>query len=226
MRAGYRYVKEMGFDLKREFLRLLREDEEFRYAIMGLLGMVDLKSSVDNLVKAMDELKKTVEMLTNSFTELKKVIETLSDDVKKHGDVILIMQSTLEKLTSSVTALGYRYGLFTEEAFRETIKYLVSDLLRAYTVRRWTYYDSEGVVFGHPSVIDVDVLVRDNEHILIEYKALIDRGDVAELAREGMLYERVNKVKPKLLIVGPAIRRRALELARELGVEVRASEVI
>mgnify|MGYP001770847613 CR=1 FL=1 len=226
MRAGYRYVKEMGFDLKREFLRLLREDEEFRYAIMGLLGMVDLKSSVDNLVKAMDELKKTVEMLTNSFTELKKVIETLSDDVKKHGDVILIMQSTLEKLTSSVTALGYRYGLFTEEAFREAIKYLVSDLLRAYTVRRWTYYDSEGVVFGHPSIIDVDVLVRDNEHILIEYKALIDRGDVAELAREGMLYERVNKVKPRLLIVGPAIRRRALELARELGVEVRASEVI
>ena len=217
---------EVGFDLKREFLRLLREDEEFRYAIMGLLGMVDLKSSVDNLVKAMDELKKTVEMLTNSFTELKKVIETLSDDVKKHGDVILIMQSTLEKLTSSVTALGYRYGLFTEEAFREAIKYLVSDLLRAYTVRRWTYYDSEGVVFGHPSVIDVDVLARDNEHILIEYKALIDRGDVAELAREGMLYERVNKVKPRLLIVGPAIRRRALELARELGVEVRASEVI
>ncbi|GAB6943701.1 PD-(D/E)XK nuclease family protein [Vulcanisaeta sp. JCM 14467] len=237
----------MGFDLKRELLRLLREDEEFRYAVMGLLGMVDLKSSVDNLVKAIsdmkdivakhgeeiialkgsvDELRKTVETLSNSFGELKKVIETLSDDVKRHGEVILIMQSTLEKLTSSVTALGYRYGLFTEEAFREAIKYLVSDLLKAYTVRRWTYYDSEGVVFGHPSIIDVDVLVRDNEHILIEYKALIDRGDVAELAREGMLYERVNKVKPRLLIVGPAIRRRALELARELGVEVRASEVI
>ena len=28
----------MGFDLKREFLRLLKEDEEFRYAVMGLLA--------------------------------------------------------------------------------------------------------------------------------------------------------------------------------------------
>ncbi|WP_243676279.1 hypothetical protein [Vulcanisaeta distributa] len=62
--------------------------------------------------------------------------------------------------------------------------------------------------------------------MLVEYKASIDRGDVAELYREGALYERVNKVKPRLLIVGPVIRRRALELARELGVEVRASEVV
>ncbi|GAB6947126.1 hypothetical protein JCM16161A_12560 [Vulcanisaeta sp. JCM 16161] len=136
------------------------------------------------------------------------------------------MQSGIEKLTSSVTALSYRYGLFIEETFRESIKYLVSDLLRVYQVRRWTYYDSEGFVFGHPSVIDVDVLIRDNEHILVEYRTSIDRGDVAELYREGILYERVNRVKPRLLIVGPAIRKRALELARGLGVEVRASGVI
>jgi len=122
--------------------------------------------------------------------------------------------------------LGYRYGLFIEEAFRESIKYLASDLLKVYQVRRWTYYDDEDFVFSYPSVIDVDVLIRDNEHILVEYKASIDRGDVAELYREGILYERVNKVKPRLLIVGLAIRKRALELARELGVEVRASEVV
>ncbi|WP_258167493.1 DUF3782 domain-containing protein [Vulcanisaeta moutnovskia] len=132
----------------------------------------------------------------------------------------------MEKLTSSVTALGYRYGLFIEEVFRESIKYLASDLLKVYQVRRWTYYDDEDFVFSYPSVIDVDVLIRDNEHILVEYKASIDRGDVAELYREGILYERVNKVKPRLLIVGLAIRKRALELARELGVEVRASEVV
>jgi hypothetical protein len=82
------------------------------------------------------------------------------------------------------------------------------------------------VVFGYPSVIDVDVLIRDNEHILIEYKASIDRGDIAELAREGILYERVNKVKPKLLIVGPVVRKRALELAKALNIEVRATEVM
>ncbi|MGC8607954.1 MAG: DUF3782 domain-containing protein [Vulcanisaeta sp.] len=142
----------MGLDLRKELLRLLKEDEEFRYAVMGLLSISDLKSSVDNLVRAIadlkdiaakqgeevSELRKTVELLSKSFEEmrravetlvkshdeLRKVVETLSEDVKRHGEVILIMQSSIEKLTSSVTALGYRYGLFTEEAFRESIKYL------------------------------------------------------------------------------------------------------
>ncbi|MGC9118443.1 MAG: PD-(D/E)XK nuclease family protein [Thermoproteus sp.] len=251
----------MGSDLKREILALLREDEEFRYAVMGLLGIADIRASIDSLVRAIGELKDvvakhgeeigelrkavealsksveglrssvdslrgTVEILSRSSEESRRIVEVLSEDVRKHGEAMLLMQNSLEKLTSSVTALGYRYGLFTEEAFRESVKYLVSDLLKVYQVRRWTYFDGEGVVFGHPSVIDVDVLVRDNEHVLVEYKAAIDRGDVAELYREGLLYERVNKVKPRLLIVGPAIRRRALELAEELGVEVRAPEVI
>ncbi|BDR91783.1 PD-(D/E)XK nuclease family protein [Vulcanisaeta souniana] len=216
----------MGSDLRKELLRLLKEDEEFRYAVMGLLGISDLKSSVDNLVKAITDLKDIVAKQCEEISELRKAVEALSEDVRRHGEVIIVMQTSIEKLTSSVTALGYRYGLFTEEAFRESIKYLVSDLLKVYEVKHWTYYDSDGFVFGRPSIIDVDVLIRDNEHILVVYRVSIDRGDVAELFREGVLYERVNKVKPRLLIVGPVIRRKALELARELGVEVRASEVV
>jgi len=150
----------------------------------------------------------------------------LQEQVAKQGEAILALQRSHEKLAASITALGYRYGIYTEDVFRDAIKYLIEDLLKAYEVRRWTYYDNEGVVFGYPSVIDVDVLIRDNEHILIEYKASIDRGDIAELAREGILYERVNKVKPKLLIVGPVVRKRALELAKALNIEVRATEVM
>ncbi|WP_148682361.1 PD-(D/E)XK nuclease family protein [Pyrobaculum neutrophilum] len=223
----------MGLDLKRELLRLLREDEEFRYAVVGLLGIADLRTSLDSLIKAVGELRDVVakhseeiDKLRSAVEELRKAVEALTEDVKRHSEAIHAMQNSIERLTSSVTALGYRHGLFTEEAFRESIRYLLGDLLKIYQIKRWTYYDSEGFVFGRPSVIDVDVLIRDGEHILVGYKAGIDRGDVAELYREGLLYERVNKVRPRLLIVGPAIRKRALELARELGVEVRAPEVV
>ena len=37
---------------------MLREDEEFRLAVMGFLGYADLKSSVDRLVEAVNELTK------------------------------------------------------------------------------------------------------------------------------------------------------------------------
>ncbi|MCG2892252.1 MAG: DUF3782 domain-containing protein [Vulcanisaeta sp.] len=195
----------MGVDLRKELLRLLKEDEEFRLAVTGLLGI--------------DEILKAIKSLQEQMVKLQ-------EQVAKQGEAILALQRSFEKLTASITALGYRYGIYTEDVFRDAIKYLVEDLLKAYEVRRWTYYDNEGVVFGYPSIIDVDVLIRDNEHILIEYKASIDRSDVAELAREGILYERVNKVKPKLLIVGPVVRRGALELAKALNIEVRAIEVM
>jgi hypothetical protein len=195
----------MGVDLRKEVLRLLKEDEEFRLAVTGLLGI--------------DEILKAIKSLQEQMVKLQ-------EQVAKQGEAILALQRSHEKLAASITALGYRYGIYTEDVFRDAIKYLIEDLLKAYEVRRWTYYDNEGVVFGYPSVIDVDVLIRDNEHILIEYKASIDRGDIAELAREGILYERVNKVKPKLLIVGPVVRRRALELAKALNIEVRATEVM
>ncbi|MFP3214742.1 MAG: hypothetical protein RXR18_06030 [Nitrososphaeria archaeon] len=41
-------------------MRLLREDEEFRLAVMGLLGYADLKSSVDRLVEAVNELTRAI----------------------------------------------------------------------------------------------------------------------------------------------------------------------
>jgi len=202
----------MGVDLRKELLRLLKEDEEFRLAVTGLLGI--------------DEILKAIKSLQEQMVKLQEQVAKLQEQVAKQGEAILALQRSHEKLAASITALGYRYGIYTEDVFRDAIKYLIEDLLKAYEVRRWTYYDNEGVVFGYPSVIDVDVLIRDNEHILIEYKASIDRGDVAELAREGILYERVNKVKPKLLIVGPVVRKRALELAKALNIEVRATEVM
>jgi hypothetical protein len=202
----------MGVDLRKEVLRLLKEDEEFRLAVTGLLGI--------------DEILKAIKSLQEQMVKLQEQVAKLQEQVAKQGEAILVLQRSHEKLVASITALGYRYGIYTEDVFRDAIKYLIEDLLKAYEVRRWTYYDNEGVVFGYPSVIDVDVLIRDNEHILIEYKASIDRGDIAELAREGILYERVNKVKPKLLIVGPVVRKRALELAKALNIEVRATEVM
>ncbi|MET1159499.1 MAG: hypothetical protein ABWW65_00925 [Thermoprotei archaeon] len=68
-------------------------------------------------------------------------------------------------------------------------------------------------MYGHPSIIDVDVLVRDKEHIIVEYKAHADRSDVAGIHRIAQLYEKIKKIKPKALIVAPTITRRAKELA-------------
>jgi len=90
-------------------------------------------------------------------------------------------------------------------------------------VERWTHYDEEGLVFGFPSPVEVDIVVSDEEHILVEIKSSVSRADVYELWKVGQLYERIRGVKPRLAIVSPFVREEAKKLAKELGINVYTS---
>ncbi len=275
-------------ELKRELLRLLREDEEFRLAVAGLVGLREILEELRGLrakslehdkrfealerkmiehdkrfeaierkllehdkrfeaiEKKLLEHDKRFEAIERKLLEHDKRFEAIEKKLLEHDEKFraimeeirrlweevrelrksqVRVEEAVRELASHITALGHRYGLFTEEALRESLKYLIEDLLREYRVNRWIYVDEEGFVFGYKSVIEVDVLIKDDEHILVEYKASVDRSDVAELYRIGRLYERATGVKPKLLIVSPALRKRARELAERLGVELRGVSI-
>ena len=223
--------------LKEEFLKLLREDVEFRYAVIGIIGLEEVIRRIDKNTEAIlnlqeqvvkhseviRALQEQVKTLQGQVVESTKAILRLQEQVARHSEAILALQRSIEKIVSSIQAIGTRYGVFTEEAFRESIKYLIGDLLKEYKVEKWIYYDEKGVVYGHPAIVEVDVLIKDREHILVEYKASTDRADVAELYRIGKLYEEVKGIRPRLLIVSPGIRKRAKELADELGIELRGN---
>ena len=218
--------------MKEEFIKLLEEDKEFRYAVAGLLGIEETLKRIDKNTEALIKLQEQVTKLQEQVAEHSRAIRLLQKQLAEHSKAVRSLQEQLikhseaiEKLASSVQAIGMRYGVFTEEAFREGIKYLIKDLLKEYKVDKWIYYDKEGFVYGYPSIIEVDVLVRDKEYILVEYKSMTDKSDVAELYRIGKLFEREEKIKPKLLIVSPSIRKRAKELAEKLGIETRGNIV-
>ena len=232
--------------MKEEFIKLLEEDKEFRYAVAGLLGIEEILKRIDKNTEALIKLQEQTAKLQEHVVKLQQQVIKLQEQVAEHSRAIRLLQEQLaehskairslqeqlikhseaiEKLASSVQAIGMRYGVFTEEAFREGIKYLIKDLLKEYKVDKWIYYDKEGFVYGYPSIIEVDVLVRDKEYILVEYKSMTDKSDVAELYRIGKLFEREEKIKPKLLIVSPSIRKRAKELAEKLGIETRGNIV-
>ncbi|MGC8607499.1 MAG: hypothetical protein ACP5L5_08075 [Vulcanisaeta sp.] len=49
---------------------MLREDEEFRLAVIGLLGITDIQSSIKQLVSAVNELTRTVQRLAEGQEKL------------------------------------------------------------------------------------------------------------------------------------------------------------
>ena len=234
--------------MKGELLRLLREDEEFRLAVMGLLGFSYLKSSVDRLVEAVNKLVRLAEAheerlvrLEERITRIEAAIEELTKIVKAHEDRLAKVEDRLtrletvvEKLANAVSvhsmrldsfdrrlmALGAMWGVESEEAFRNAMKGIVEDILGVARVGKWVYFDKDGVVYGYPSQVDVDVAIKDSTHILVEVKSSVSRGDVSEFSRVGKLYETVTGIKPRLVMVTPFIDDRGLEAARTLGIEV------
>jgi len=212
--------KMIEYDKRFETLerKLLEHDKRFEAIEKKLLEHDKRFESIERKLLEHDKRFETIE---KKLLEHDKRFEIIEKQLLEHGSAIKELVSAVTKLASQITSLGNRYGVFTDEALRDAMKYVVEDLLKSGRVERWIYYDSNGVVYGRPSVVEVDLVIRDGEHVLVEFKASADRGDVAELYRIGQLYERVKGVKPRLVLVSPAIRRRARELAKELGVELR-----
>jgi len=212
----------MFAELKSKILRLLREDEEFRYAVAGLIGLEEILKRIDTLTEEQTRIWEEIKALREEQTKMWHEIQELRKEQTKMWEEIKTLRKDMNEgfrlLRRHIDALGARWGLLAEEAFREGLKGLVERVLGG-KVEKWSHYDKEGVVFGHPSMVDVDLIVKDREHILVEVKSSVSRGDVYELWRIGKLYERVEGIKPKLVVVSPYIEDTAKKTAEKLGIE-------
>jgi len=181
--------------LKSRILRLLREDEEFRYAVAGLLGLEEILRRLDRheseLVKLREDMNKLREDMIRGF-EL----------VERH-----------------ISALGARWGLMAESAFREGLRGLLVKEF-GFKVESWRAYDEAGIVFGYPSEVEVDVAVSDEKLVLIEVSSHVRASDVLQFKKKAELYEGKTGRRPdRLIIVTPYIDEKALEAAKQLGIE-------
>ncbi len=68
--------------LRDEFLRLLREDEVFRLAVVGLLGISDVQSSLRQLVSVVSDLTRTVQRLVEGQERLWENQNKLWEEVR------------------------------------------------------------------------------------------------------------------------------------------------
>ena len=237
----------MFSELKSKIFKLLKEDEEFRYAVAGLLGLEELLKRMDENSEAIRALQEQVKSLQGQVVALQRQVventeairslqeqvvalqgqvKSLQEQVVEHSKAIRALQGevaersrSLEKLTRSIQALGARWGLLAEEAFRSGMRGLVERYFGG-RVSRWVRYDEEGFVLGRPCVVEADLVVRDGEHILVEVKSSVSRADVFELWRVGRLYEKMCGVKPRLAAVSPFVEDKAREAAEELGIDV------
>uniref|UniRef100_A0A7J2U670 DUF3782 domain-containing protein n=1 Tax=Ignisphaera aggregans TaxID=334771 RepID=A0A7J2U670_9CREN len=176
----------------------------------------ELKDVADAIKTLAEYVKKGYDILA----EHSKRIEEHSRILEEHSKRIEELIKEVRELSRIVNVVAHRFGVLSEEAFRNAMKYVIEEFFGVAKVEKWVYNDAEGFVHGVPAVIEVDVVIRDREYILLEVKSRVSRGDVYELSKVGKLYEKVTGVKPRLAIIGGFMDRGVKEMAERLGVEI------
>ncbi len=220
--------------LKKEFLKLLKEDEEFRHAVAGLIGY-------EELIEGQKEIRNEIRKLWEEVKSLRVGQEKLWEEVKSLREESISLRKGQEKLWEEVKslrvgqeklweevkgikttlgAIGARWGIMSESAFRETLRGLLASELKA-KVEKWTYRDDEGYVFGYPAVVDIDIVVKNGRVTVVEVTSHARASDIAALKRKAELYERITgKRVDEVVISSPFLEESAREAAERLGVRV------
>ena len=218
---------------KEKILKTLEEDKEFRYAMMGLLGFTELLERFSRLEERQQRLEERQQRLEERQQRLEERQQRLEERQQQLEERMLRLEerflevekrlASLEEavkgLQRTLATVAHRFGVLSESAFREAIKGIVEELFGA-SAFRWTTYDKEGIVYGYPSEVEVDVVVKDEKHLLVEVKNRADTSDVLELARIARLYEAEEGMKPELAIVAGFVFPRARKIAEKLGVKI------
>ena len=117
------------------------------------------------IIKALEEDKKFRYALMG-LLGYKEIL----DRITKLEEKLARLEEESRETRRVLTVIAHRFGVLTESGFREAMKYVLQDIFGVAKVERVTIYDEKGIVYGHSAVIDIDVVVRDKEHILIEIK--------------------------------------------------------
>ena len=227
---GYKEIleelKRLREDMHRGFEEHSRRFDENDRKFNEILERLDRHEA--HLTEHDRKFNEILERLDEHDRKFNEVIERLNEHDRKFNEILEELKLHRERLEEhdfkfdsmmrKLDALGARWGILAENAFREGMRRIVERLFGG-SVERWIHDDREGFVFGYPATVEVDIVIRDGEHILVEIKSHVRKSDVGVLLRKGELYKRVKGITPKLVFVSPYIDEDARSDAEMLGIE-------
>jgi hypothetical protein len=121
---------------------------------------------------------------------------------------------------STIGALGARWGLHSEASFRNALKAILEDSFGV-QVLNINDFDDEGIVFGRPDRVEIDVIIKNGLVIICEIKSNIDKAGMYSFDRKVEFYQkRYQREVNRKLVISPMVDARALPVAETLGIEV------
>ncbi|ACB40002.1 PD-(D/E)XK nuclease family protein [Pyrobaculum neutrophilum] len=207
-----------AFATREDVRRLEEQLDEVRRVMATKEDLKGLATKEE--LKALEERMATKEDLKALAT--REELRGLEERMATKRDVEELWRA-INRLERKLDALGARWGVISEEAFREGMRAMLREA--GWSVSKEVLYDREGYVYGTPSEVDYDVVVRDGRLIIVEITSSLKRSDLPTIVKKRELYERARGAKvAAVYVVTPYIDDRYPErvkaMAKDLGLEV------
>jgi len=195
-----------------ELPEFFRKDTQVREYILEITRnqYADKAKTEDRIERILDELRLDREKQDKKWAENQKVINEMLAEIKKLG----------KKYDSTIGAMGSRWGIQTEKAFRDALRSILEDSFGV-KVEQYLDWDEEGTVFGEPDQVEMDVIIHNGTLLLCEIKSSMNKSDMYVFWRKKKFYEdRHERKADRVIVISPMVDRRAVPTAQKLGIEV------
>lgn len=195
-------------NLSQTVMRLADAQMNTEYKIKELAGEVGtLAEKVKDLAVAQTRTEQRLEELAAAVKELAAAqmrTDQHVDSLEKR------MEAGFKSLSDQIAALGSRWGIYNEGTFRATIQGILAKMAGV-TIKEGFYGDRQ-----------VDVVIRDGEHILLEITSRMHAKDIDNLYRSADDYYRREGVRPKMMVatsyISPKLMQKIMGLERPLEI--------
>jgi len=232
---------------KLRILKALEEDAEFRYAVAGAIGVLEILRRLDSVLKVIEEHSKRIEELSGvieghsrrleelskRFEELAKMVELHSRKLEELGKRFEEHSRRLEELTLALRDHGMRIDELNRRV--SNLEVAVGALAES-TYARYFYEDLLRELASRGEVIvrrvrnarvgeeDVDLLVETQLRVyVVEVKIRPKHEDVGRVLAKVDVVRRYYPDKGVVgVLAGAMVGREVESYAREKGVEVYA----
>lgn len=229
--------------LREELPRLLREDPRFASEIVGILAQTlspraelarileeirDLREDFSKRFEAIDRRSEAMDRrfealhqeMDRRFEAMDRRFEALQRDMDRRFE---LQARTLRQLQVGLGSLGRRFGLGFEGAVRAIVEEFAG--LGPLAAERLVLRDEAGEVFGvKGQTVEFDAFIHDSRRFLVEVKGFAEPEDVLNFFRKVEFARKALQVPFEPVLVAPFAHPRAVQLARELGIEMLATE--
>jgi hypothetical protein len=173
------------------------------------------------LKAAQDEARRT-------WDENQRALKAMQDEANRkweedHREIMAMirrMEALDRKYDSTIGALGARWGLYSEQSFRNALRGILTGFFNIEVINV-IEYDDTGAVFGRPDQIELDLIIKNGLLIICEIKSSVSKADVYAFERKARWYEqRHARQADRLMIISPMVDARAREAARRLQIDM------